>query len=206
MEDNEKVNVLMNKLNQFETTLKDERKQRLKLEDEVKNYKTITIPSLERNLEDKESLCKSVFIEKIRLEKTVLEKLEKNLNDKNVTTDLFLDNEKNTCLNKLEYYQSAYRELKLKYKTLEEEKAKLEVMYTKKLEVEKEKNNILNRQLQEKEGKIESLNNEMLNLTGSNKDLLTELRSINSILDNTNKYREVNLMEIAFYKNEVELL
>jgi hypothetical protein len=77
MGDNEKVNVLMNKLQQFETNIKEERKQRLKLEEEVKNYKTITIPTLERDLEEKESLCKSAFIEKVRLERTVLEKLQK---------------------------------------------------------------------------------------------------------------------------------
>jgi chromosome segregation ATPase len=120
--------------------------------------------------------------------------------------DTFLESEKNTYINKLEYYQSAYKELRTKLKALEEEKIKSYNDFSKKLDIEKEKNTILQRQLQEKENKIESLNAEMLSLTNSNRDLITELRSINTILDNHNKHREVNLMEISFYKNELDLL
>jgi DNA repair exonuclease SbcCD ATPase subunit len=204
--DNEKINILMEKLNKLELTLKDERKLRLKLEEEIKNYKTTIIPSIEKDLEDKESLCKSAFIEKIRLERVILEKFQKTNEVAKINNDLFLENEKNSYINKLEFYQNAYKESKLKLKTLEDEKNKIEVDFNKRLEIEKEKNNILKRQLEDKESKIETLNTEMINLSLANKDLITELKAINTILDTTSKFKEINSMELAFYKNEVELL
>jgi hypothetical protein len=65
----EKLDVLVEKLNKFENLLKVEKRNRFRLEDDLKNYKTIIVPTLEKNLEDKESLCKTAFIENISLQK-----------------------------------------------------------------------------------------------------------------------------------------
>jgi hypothetical protein len=65
----EKIDILMNKLTFLENAIKEERKLRFKCEEELKNLKTLTIPNLEKQLEEKESLLKTTFIEKIRLEK-----------------------------------------------------------------------------------------------------------------------------------------
>lgn len=94
--------------------------------------------------------------------------------------------------------------MKKKYNTLNEEKAKIEQNYIKKLEIEKEKTSILLRQLSEKDSKIESLNNDMLILTESNKNLLTELKTLNNILDSNNKIRELHQIEISSLRNELD--
>jgi hypothetical protein len=65
----EQVDVLVEKLNKFEKLLKDEKRNRFRLEEDLKNYKTIIVPTLEKNLEDKESICKTAFIENISLQK-----------------------------------------------------------------------------------------------------------------------------------------
>ncbi len=65
----DKIDLLINKLNQYENNLKDERKLRIKLEEEINNYKNIVIPTLEKQIEDKESFFKSAFIENISLKR-----------------------------------------------------------------------------------------------------------------------------------------
>ena len=72
----EKINFLMGKISMLENSLFEEREKRLKFQDELKILKTLTIPNLEKQLEEKESLCRTVFIEKIRLEKDLSEKIK----------------------------------------------------------------------------------------------------------------------------------
>lgn len=69
-----KINFLMEKISVLENSLFEEREKRLKFEEELKILKTFSIPNLEKQLEEKESLCRTVFIEKIRLEKDLAEK------------------------------------------------------------------------------------------------------------------------------------
>jgi hypothetical protein len=107
-------------------------------------------------------------------------------------------------LNKLEYYQNAYKDLRKKYNELLEEKSKLEHSYNTKLEMEKEKNSILMKDSESLENKVLRKSNDMKSLSESNKNLLIELRSINSILDDMNKQKEGLLMELSFYKSELD--
>jgi hypothetical protein len=72
----EKINFLMEKISFLENTLMDEREKKLKYDDELKILKTLTIPNLEKQLEEKEILCRTVFIEKIRIEKELSEKVK----------------------------------------------------------------------------------------------------------------------------------
>ena len=65
----DKLDILMNKLTQLEEAFKQERIIRLSREEENKNLKTITIPNLEKQIEEKEIMFKNIFIEKIKLEK-----------------------------------------------------------------------------------------------------------------------------------------
>lgn len=71
-----KINFLMEKISVLENFLFEEREKRLKFEDELKILKTLTIPNLEKQLEEKENLCRTVFIEKIRIEKDLTEKIK----------------------------------------------------------------------------------------------------------------------------------
>lgn len=72
---NDKIENMIKRLDQYEVQLKDEKKVRMRLEEEVRNYRTIIVPTLEKNIEDKESLCKTAFIENIKLEKIAMNKL-----------------------------------------------------------------------------------------------------------------------------------
>lgn len=72
----EKMNFLMEKISILENSLMEEREKKLKFEDELKILKTLTVPNLEKQLEEKEVLCRTVFIEKIRIEKDLSEKIK----------------------------------------------------------------------------------------------------------------------------------
>jgi hypothetical protein len=75
----DKFDLLMNKLTQLEEAFKEERRIRLTQETELKNLKKITIPNLEKQLEDKENLLKSTFIEKIKIEKMMNNNLKSEM-------------------------------------------------------------------------------------------------------------------------------
>lgn len=78
----DKMNILMEKINILENSLLEEREKRMKYEEDLKIFKTLTIPNLEKQLEEKESLCRTVFIEKVRVEKALMEEKAKNVRNK----------------------------------------------------------------------------------------------------------------------------
>lgn len=71
--------------------------------------------------------------------------------------------------------------------------------------MEKEKIRILLKDSEILENKSIRKSNDMKSLSESNKNLLIELRSINSILDEVNRHKEAILMELSFYKSEYEI-
>lgn len=75
----DKFDLLMNKFTQLEEAFKEERRIRVTQETELKNLKKITIPNLEKQLEHKENLLKSTFIEKIKIEKMMNNNLKSEL-------------------------------------------------------------------------------------------------------------------------------
>jgi len=79
----DKIDFLMNKITQLEEAFKEERKFRFSAEEELKNLKTITINNLQKQLEEKESIVKTLFIEKIQITKELLE-FKKNVNIENL--------------------------------------------------------------------------------------------------------------------------
>lgn len=72
----EKVDILMGKINSLEKCLSEEREKRIKSEEELYNIKNYILPNLEKSLEEKESLCRISFIEKIRIEKELQAKIK----------------------------------------------------------------------------------------------------------------------------------
>lgn len=198
---NDKIDMLMNKLSLLEEAFKEERRIRIACEEELKTLKKITLTNLQKQLEEKESLLKTTFIDKIKLEKQLLEK------SKNTSPSLsILNNEDNSIqTNKLEYYQNAYKDLRKKYSELLDEKSKLEQSYSSKFELEKEKNSIILKDSENIEKKLQKNNNDLKMLSESNKNLLVEVRSVNNILDEVSKHKEVISIELQFYKNELEL-
>jgi hypothetical protein len=73
----EKIEILLKKLNTLEIGIQEERKVRMRLEDEVNTYHNIKIPYLEKQLEENESLCQAVFIDKLKVEKELIELINK---------------------------------------------------------------------------------------------------------------------------------
>ena len=69
----DKIDFLMNKISQLEEAFKEERKFRFSAEEELKNLKNITIQNLQKQLEEKESMLKTLFIEKIQITKELYE-------------------------------------------------------------------------------------------------------------------------------------
>ena len=69
----DKIDFLMNKVTQLEEAFKEERKFRFSAEEELKNLKIITIKNLQKQLEEKESMLKTLFIEKIQVTKELFE-------------------------------------------------------------------------------------------------------------------------------------
>jgi hypothetical protein len=72
-DNDDKIDFLMNKITTLEESYKTEREARYLAEHELKNLKSITLPNLNKHLEEKESLVKALFIEKIHLSKEILE-------------------------------------------------------------------------------------------------------------------------------------
>ena len=72
----EKINILMEKINILENSLSNEREKRIKYEDELNNLKSYVLPNLEKTLDEKESLCRTSFIERVRIEKELQEKIK----------------------------------------------------------------------------------------------------------------------------------
>jgi hypothetical protein len=108
-------------------------------------------------------------------------------------------------LNKLEYYQNAYKELRKKYNDLNEEKLKLENTFNSKLDLEKEKLKVIVKENEENGKKINKYSEDIKQLSEVNKNMIIEVRSINNLLDEAHKVREVQLMELNFYKMELTL-
>lgn len=63
----------------------------------------------------------------------------------------------------------------------------------------------MSRQLDDSEHKTQIVNGDVKNMSNSNKNLITELKCINNILDDVNKQREANLLELNYYKSELEI-
>lgn len=205
----DKIDMLMNKLSQLEDAFKEERRIRITLEEEVRGLKKITIPNLQKQLEEKESLLKTTFIDKIKLEKQLVGIESKRSNDVNVNIisshSIFNStNSDHITQSKLEYYQNAYKELKNKYNTLMEEKMKLEEDFNSRMDLEKEKLDIIKSEAEKHDKKLHRTGEDLKTLSESNKNLIIEIRSLNNILDETSRQREAALMELNFYKNECE--
>jgi hypothetical protein len=100
---------------------------------------------------------------------------------------------------------NAYKDLRKKSNELMEDKSRIELDFNERIELEKEKNEILNREIKSSEEKILKLNKDLKIVSDSNRNLIIELKSINTILDEVNKQKENFMLEISYYKNELEI-
>lgn len=74
----DKIDFLMNKITDLEEAFREERKFRYAAEEELKNLKNITVKNIQKQLDEKESMVKTLFIEKIQIMKELIE-IKKNV-------------------------------------------------------------------------------------------------------------------------------
>ena len=202
----DKLDILMNKLSQLEEAHKEEKRLRILHEKEIKNLKSVTIPNLQKIIEDKENLLKLSFVEKIKIERQYNSLVKKELETGNSTLCLnrikvepSLDK-----LSKLEYLDFAYKDLRNKFNQLLDDKKIKENEYQSKLDTEKEKSQILISQVENIESKFQKNIKEMKTLSDANYNLTIEIETLNSLLEENFKQKENILMTLNFYKSELE--
>jgi hypothetical protein len=214
----EKINTLMEKINNLEKSLLDEREKRIKYEKELNDIKNFTLPKLEKTLEEKESLCRTSFIERVRIEKEFKEKLkEKNQNpntniilNSNLPLSLLSESKinqnekKNLLISKLEYMNNLYKDLRKKYNDLSLEKINAEKDFKEKLVIEEEKSEIIKRQIKDMDNIIAQKNLNIKSLTESNKNLLSEIKVLTVSNQDFKKINEIRNTDIDFSKKELE--
>jgi hypothetical protein len=221
----EKINTLMEKINNLEKSLLEEREKRVKYEKELNDIKNFTLPKLEKTLEEKESLCRTSFIERVRIEKEFKEKIKEkdlnNINNNNKTNNnnnnnnnlnliplydtLKNENEKkNLLVSKLEYINNLYKDLRKKYNDLSLEKLNAEKEFKEKFFIEEEKSEIIKRQIKDMENIISSKNLNIKSLTESNKNLLSEIKVLSVSNQDFKKINEIRYTDNEFSKKELE--
>ena len=97
-----------------------------------------------------------------------------------------------------------YKDLKKKYNELSQEKINVEKEFKEKLEIEEEKTDIIKRQLKDMENILTMKNQNIKNLTESNKNLLSEIKVLNSSNNDFKKINEIKNTETEFSKKELE--
>jgi len=106
--------------------------------------------------------------------------------------------------NKLEYYSNAYKDLRKKYTEIQEEKTKLEQQIEEKLNIEKKKCEILKEENKSNDEKLDKNSRDIKSLSEANKNLLVEIKSLNTLLEEINKQKETLLLENFYFRNELE--
>ncbi len=77
--------------------------------------------------------------------------------------------------------------------------------FNSKFELEKEKISILQRDSESLEIKLVRNSTDLKSMSEANKNLVIEIRSINSLLDEVNRHKEIMLMELNYYKSELDI-
>jgi hypothetical protein len=106
--------------------------------------------------------------------------------------------------NKLEYYSNAYKDMRKKYSEIHEEKMKLEQEIEERLNIEKKKSEILKEENKSNEEKLDKNSRDIKSLSEANKNLLVEIKSLNTLLEEINKQKEILLLENCHFRNELE--
>ncbi len=130
--EDDKIEILMKKINELETKLNEERKNSTQSEEELQRLSTITLPLLKKTLEEKEKLLESTMLDRVRLEKEIYY-LKENTNKeslvkiaKYIIPELQDDKDKMIIhqSNKIDYLSNVYGEIKEKQKEKQKEKRK----------------------------------------------------------------------------------
>lgn len=210
--DDDKIEILMKKISELETKLNEERKNSAQSEEELQRISTITVPLLKKSLEEKEKLLESTMLDRVRLEKEIYY-LKENTNKeslmkiaKYIIPDLQDDKDKMIIQqsNKIDYLKNVYGEIKKKYNVIQQEKEQMRNEYEKKITIQKEEIETLKSSNEQQEKKIVELNNELSNISLSNRNFLIEISTLNKLLNDYMEENEKYHLQANYYKKENE--
>ena len=210
--EDDKIEILMKKINELETKLNEERKNSTQSEEELQRLSTITLPLLKKTLEEKEKLLESTMLDRVRLEKEIYY-LKENTNKeslvkiaKYIIPELQDDKDKMIIhqSNKIDYLSNVYGEIKKKYNVIQQEKEQMKIEYEKKITVQKEEIDTLKSSNEQQEQKIAQLNNELTSISLSNRNFLIEISTLNKRLNDYMEENEKYHLQANYYKKENE--
>ena len=210
--EDDKIEILMKKINELETKLNEERKNSTQSEEELQRLSTITLPLLKKTLEEKEKLLESTMLDRVRLEKEIYY-LKENTNKeslvkiaKYIIPELQDDKDKMIIhqSNKIDYLSNVYGEIKKKYNVIQQEKEQMKIEYEKKITVQKEEIDTLKSSNEQQEQKIAQLNNELTSISLSNRNFLIEISTLNKLLNDYMEENEKYHLQANYYKKENE--
>ena len=210
--EDDKIEILMKKITELETKLNEERKNSTQSEEELNRISTITLPLLKKNLEEKEKLLESTMLDRVRLEKEIYY-LKENTNKESLVKIAKyiipeLQDEKDKMIihqsNKIDYLSNVYGEIKKKYNAIQQEKEQMKIEYEKKITVQKEEIDTLKSSNEQQEQKIVQLNNELSNISLSNRNFLIEISTLNKLLNDYMEENEKYHLQANYYKKENE--
>ena len=116
-DDNDKIEILMNKISTLENSLNEEKKYKTKLEEKYNQLNNATLPILNKQLNEKEKLLESTLIEQIKLQKEInylKDNFKINENFNNITKYIIpeFQDEKDQLIiyqtNKIDYLKNTY--------------------------------------------------------------------------------------------------
>ena len=204
-QEEDKIDLLMNKIAQLEKELVITKQDKSQLETEYSDLNKITIPLLQKQLTDTEKSLESIIIDSIRLEnENNLLKASTNTSYVSSLSKYFIpeyqDDKDKLILyqtNKIQFLTQILRDLKAKHSAVLDEKCKLEISFTEQTQTKNQELTALKDQIEKQKNTINSLTKELQRISEMNNRLLNEIKSLNTL---TNNY----LVDIENYKKQID--
>jgi len=212
-DDNDKIDILMNKITKLENLLNEEKKNKTKLEEKYNQLNYATLPLLNKQLNEKEKLLESTLIEQIKLQKEInylKDNFKINDNFNNISKYIIpeFQDEKDQLIiyqtNKIDFLKNSYKNITKKTKEELENNLKEKINLENKIKSQEEQIKALKDSSQKNDEKINDLNTELSSLSQINKNLLYEIKTLNDIIKNITEEKEKYQLELNYYKKENE--
>ena len=212
-DDNDKIEILMNKISTLENSLNEEKKYKTKLEEKYNQLNNATLPILNKQLNEKEKLLESTLIEQIKLQKEINYlkdnfKINDNFNSISKYIIPEFQDEKDQLIiyqtNKIDFLKNSYKNITKKTKEELENNLKEKINLENKIKSQEEQIKALKDSSQKNDEKINDLNTELSSLSQINKNLLYEIKTLNDIIKNITEEKEKYQLELNYYKKENE--
>lgn len=209
-QEEDKIDLLMNKIAQLEKELSITKQDKSQLETEYSDLNKITIPLLQKQLTDTEKSLENIIIDSIRLEnENNLLKASTNTSYISSLSKYFIpeyQDEKDKLIlyqtNKIQFLTQILNDLKTKHSTILDEKCKLEISFNEQTQTKNQELTALKDQIEKQKNTINTLTKELKNISEMNNRLLNEIKSLNTLTNNYLVDIENYKKQINYFKNE----